>query len=91
MDHVFATDDRIIGNVSLKAGEHWPADDPIVLAYPQFFTADARFGLRSTRPLDADGYPIEAEAPKKRAPKKRAAEAVEQTTAAPGEKRHRSK
>lgn len=88
MDHVFATETRLVSHpktgatVAVNIGEHWPADDPLVVAYPQFFTEDARYGLRSSRPLDGDGYPVVEGRRAKR-------EGVEETTAAPGEKRSR--
>lgn len=50
LDHVFA-----MGTVSLvgpdgaavgvPAGSHWLADDPLVLAHPEAFTTDCRYGL----------------------------------------------
>lgn len=43
--------------VTIVIGGHWPADDPIVAAYPKFFADDPRYGLSSSDPLDADGYP----------------------------------
>lgn len=55
--------------VSISVGQHWRADDPVVKAYPEMFTDDARYGLSSTVPVPADEP------------------AVEQATAAPGEKR----
>lgn len=64
MDHVFATETRLLSHprtgqtVPINLGEHWPADDPVVRAYPQFFTDDARYGLSSSRPLGGDGYPV---------------------------------
>lgn len=89
MDHVFATDTRIVSDpksgtgVAVNIGEHWPADDPIVSAYPGLFTDDPRYGLRSSRPFGEDGYPVASGT-------RRAAGAEETTTAAPGEKRSRS-
>ena len=59
----------------VAAGQHWPADDPIVLAQPSLFTDDPRYGLTASRPV-----PEETEAPARETP-------VEQATAAPGEKR----
>lgn len=82
MDIVFATRDMIASHpqsgasVPIVHGTHWPADDPVVLAYPDFFSSDGRFGLSSSRPLDADGYPLGR---------------VEQATSAPGEKRTRTR
>jgi len=49
LDHVFAK-----GTVSLvldgapigvPGGSHWLADDPLVLAHPEAFTTDCRYGL----------------------------------------------
>lgn len=91
MDHVFATDSRIVSHpktgigVGVGIGEHWAADDPVVKAYPNLFTDDARYGLRSSSPLGEDGYPVGEAAPK------RPAAATETTSAAPGEKRSRDK
>jgi len=87
MDYVFANDTRLVSHpkdgstVPLNIGEHWPADDPVVKAYPQLFTDDPRYGLRSSRPLGDDGYPV-TETTKRSA-------AVEEATAVPGEKRAR--
>lgn len=78
MDIVFACDTRIVGDPktgagrSVVTGQHWPADDPVVVAYPELFTDDPRYGLSSSRPLDIDGYPTGA---------------TETASAAPGEKR----
>ena len=89
MDHVFATKTGVVSHPKTGAGEpvnlgeHWLADDPIVRAYPDFFTSDPRYGLRSSRPLGEDGYP------EGHASSKRSAGAVETATAAPGEKRSR--
>jgi hypothetical protein len=82
MDIVFSTVNVVASHpktgasVPIVHGSHWPADDPVVLAYPNFFSSDGRFGLSSSRPLDADGYPLGH---------------VEQATAAPGEKRTRAR
>lgn len=87
MEHVFATKTGVVSHPrtgageAINIGEHWPADDPIVKAYPDFFTKDARYGLRSSLPIGDDGYPA--------SPTKRSAGAVETTSAAPGEKRSR--
>ena len=91
MDHVFATKTGVVSHPktgagqAINLGEHWPADDPIVRAYPDFFDADPRYGLSSSRPLGDDGNPVPD------APKRASRDAVETTTAAPGEKRTRSK
>lgn len=82
MDIVFATVSVVASHpktgasVPIVHGSHWPADDPVVVAYPNFFSADGRFGLSSSRPLDEEGLPVGQ---------------VEQATAAPGEKRTRTR
>jgi hypothetical protein len=40
-------------------GTHWPANDPVVLANPDYFTDDPRFGLNYS--VEPDGYdaPVE--------------------------------
>jgi len=55
----------------LRKGTHWPADDPLVREYPQWFADNPRYGLSWT------GTP----------PPEMAEPPVEQVTAAPGEKR----
>lgn len=60
-------------HVLIRWGEHWPANDPIVAAFPQHFTDDPTPGLRISQPLKLE----DDEKP------------VEQATAAPGEKRTR--
>lgn len=86
MDIVFASttaiasDPRTGASVPVNHGTHWPTDDPIVLAYPDFFTDDPRYGLSSSRPLDDEGYPVTLT---------RSGQKTETTTAAPGEKRAR--
>jgi hypothetical protein len=89
MEIVFATTTGIVSDprtgvgVSVHHGTHWPADDPIVKAYPGYFTDDARHGLTSSRELGDDGYPVST------SPRKSVAAPVETATAAPGEKRAR--
>ncbi|HEY9371529.1 hypothetical protein [Streptomyces sp.] len=63
-------------HVLIRAGEHWPATDPIVKAHPKLFSRDPKIGLRVSAPLDEG-----ADAEVKVEP------AVETATAAPGEKR----
>ena len=71
MDIVFARETFIAGHVTVVAGSHWPADDPIVRSFKNLFTDDPSFGMSySVTPKPA---------------------AVEQATAAPGEKRTRSR
>jgi hypothetical protein len=55
-------------------GSHWPADDPVVLAHPEVFSTDPRYGLNYS--VEPDGW----DAPEGEPP-------VEQATRAPGEKR----
>lgn len=80
MEIVYATATAVVplpggGQTHVTRGTHWPANDPVVLAQPSLFSADARYGLNFTaRPAEYD-QPIERTAP------------VEQATAAPGEKR----
>lgn len=68
MDIVFATLSAVVAHpvtgagVVVSHGQHWPADDPIAVAYPSHFTADPRFGLSSSRTLRDDGYPVGSEA-----------------------------
>jgi hypothetical protein len=46
--------------VPVRAGGHWPADDPLVLAHPGLFSADPRYGLTySSRPPSMDEPPVE--------------------------------
>ncbi len=62
-------------HVIINQGEHWPASDPVVKAYPGLFIADPRYGLRISTPLKEDEDAGKPETP------------VEQATKAPGEKR----
>lgn len=88
MDIVFATDQVVVSNpvdgtaVTVVTGQHWPADDPVVRAYPHFFTDDARYGLATSTGVDEDGHPMKPGRPSGPA---------ETTTAAPGEKRSRTR
>ena len=49
LDHVFAKATVTVGDlgypVNVAGGTHWLADDPLVLARPDLFTADCRYGL----------------------------------------------
>lgn len=48
------------GQVLVRGGEHWPADDPVVLANPSLFNPDPRYGLSySTPPASLDEPPVE--------------------------------
>jgi hypothetical protein len=64
------------GSVLVRKGTHWPADDPLVRANPQWFADDPRYGLSWSGPPP----PAMADPP--------GVARVEQTTAAPGEKRN---
>lgn len=65
IDHVFAKADFPAdtpggGRSQVWKGSHWPADDPIVLAYPDRFTRDSRYGLQyTTPPAGYDDPPVE--------------------------------
>jgi hypothetical protein len=59
-------------SVPVQKGTHWPATDPVVLARPNLFTPDARYGLQYTAP--PAGHDAELNE-------------VEEATANPGEKR----
>lgn len=48
--------------VTIVAGGHWLADDPIVEAYPKFFADDPRYGLSCSEVLGEDGYPARVSA-----------------------------
>jgi hypothetical protein len=74
---VFARGDkRVVGpdgaQGMIRKGQHWPADDPVVQQHPEMFTSDPRYGLVFSAP------PAGFDAPEP---------PVEQTTAAPGERR----
>jgi len=61
-----------------------------VLAYPKFFSADARYGLSSSDPVGEDGYPVRAEPEPSDAPPDTQA-ATETADATPGTKRRRGR
>jgi hypothetical protein len=63
------------GMVSVMAGTHWSAEDPVVRTHPDLFSDDPRHGMLFSRPLAPNDYPGADESP------------VEQATAGPGEKR----
>lgn len=58
--------------IMVRHGSHWPAEDPVVKAYPSLFSDDPRYGLSAT-----DNSVFEESG----------ASEVEQATAAPGERR----
>lgn len=60
MDVVYATRTASVGQGVVRKGSHWPADDPIVRAHPDMFSADPRYGLNfSTAPDGWDDPPVE--------------------------------
>ncbi len=54
MKVVFATANSQVWSggvpVSIAIGQHWPANDPVVLAYPSMFADDPRYGLACSVP-----------------------------------------
>jgi len=59
MDIVYATANSSVatpegGQVLVRAGSHWPANDPVVLAQPSLFSTDARHGLNFSSPPEPD-------------------------------------
>ena len=65
MQVVYATSSALVttpdgGRHMVQGGQHWPADDPVVLANPGLFTSDARFGLSFTvAPPELSEAPVE--------------------------------
>lgn len=49
MKVVYATASAVIGQAMVRMGTHWPADDPLVLSNPTFFSEDPKYGLVYTR------------------------------------------
>lgn len=50
MKVVYATSNSVVplpagGQVYVRAGSHWPADDPVVVAQPSLFSEDPTYGL----------------------------------------------
>jgi hypothetical protein len=59
MDIVYAVATRRVGTPAggfgvVRHGSHWPADDPVVKANPDLFSADPRYGLAYSN--EPDGY-----------------------------------
>lgn len=65
MNVVYAVDTAQVslaggGTALVRKGEHWAASDPVVLAHPSLFSADARYGMRySAEPVGYDAPPVE--------------------------------
>jgi hypothetical protein len=48
------------GRHLVQGGQHWPADDPVVLANPGLFSPDPRYGIRYSRaPAEMSEPPVE--------------------------------
>lgn len=70
-------------SVLIVMGQHWPANDPMVLQYPDAFTDDPRMGLQfSTTPVVTE--PAITDPNPKPAPTQKR---VESATSNPGEAR----
>lgn len=81
MDVVYATATTHVttrdgARIVVHKGQHWPAEDPVVKAQPSLFSADPRWGMAYS--VEPAGYnePLGQ---------------VEQATAAPGERRTRTR
>lgn len=71
LDHVFAKSTAVVNDlgspVTIQGGSHWLASDPLVVARPDLFTRDCRYGLAwsgeppecLTIPPDGDDPPLE--------------------------------
>ena len=48
-------------SITIHRGEHWPADSPVVAAFPDKFSADARYGLSwyGQAPAEMSEPPVE--------------------------------
>jgi hypothetical protein len=46
---VYASATAVIGQAVVRMGQHWPADDPLVLSNPDFFSEDPKYGLVYSR------------------------------------------
>jgi hypothetical protein len=61
---VFASDTKRVelpggGYGVVQKGSHWPAEDPIVLAHPEVFTTDPRYGMHYSREPAGYDAPVE--------------------------------
>jgi hypothetical protein len=46
---------------AIHKGTHWPASDPLVIAYPHLFSPDPRYGMAYTvEPEGYDAPPVES-------------------------------
>ena len=58
MEIVYATTTAVVSmpggwNATVRAGSHWPANDPVVQQQPGIFSSDPRHGLSFTAPFEA--------------------------------------
>lgn len=68
LEHVFAKTTAVVNDTgapeTVQGGSHWLADDPLVLARPDLFTTDCRYGLAwSGEPPECLSVPPEDEDP----------------------------
>jgi hypothetical protein len=62
---VYAVDTRVIpldtgGIITVRYGQHWPADDPFVRSHPELFSMDPRYGMEYTQePAGYKDPPVE--------------------------------
>lgn len=65
IEHVFATADfpahtKSGHRAQVWKGSHWPKNDPVVVEYPDRFSADPRYGMQFTQPPEGfDAPPVE--------------------------------
>jgi len=45
-------------SVVVRFGSHWPADDPVVVAHPDLFSDDPRYGISASAPIPEE-RPVE--------------------------------
>lgn len=68
LPHVFARTTSVVNDlgypITVQAGTHWLADDPLVKANPGLFTTDCRYGLAwSGDPPECLSIPPDGEDP----------------------------
>ena len=60
MHVVYAVGTAQAGGHTIRRGEHWPADDPVVVENPSLFSDDPRYGLSfSSTPAEMSEPPVE--------------------------------
>jgi hypothetical protein len=75
--------------VLVVVGSHWPANDPLVRQYPDTFSDDPAYGLNFSVPPLGEAPVTDGSTKDKPNLPSPPSKGVEQTTAAPGEKRAR--